>query len=62
MGKRFTHKYVFLTWASGKEALYLLGELKATVRCLPLEQSGTEGGCVVTGKPAMRDAFFAKAY
>ena len=49
-------------WAGGKDALDLLAELKVTVRCMPLEQSGTEGRCVVTGKPATRDAIFAKAY
>jgi prolyl-tRNA synthetase len=54
--------FVLAKWAGGKEALDLLGELKVTVRCLPLEQSGTEGRCVVTGKPATRDAIFAKAY
>ena len=54
--------FVLGKWAGGKEALDLLAELKVTVRCLPLEQSGTEGRCVVTGKPATRDAVFAKAY
>jgi len=54
--------FVLGKWAGGKEALDLLGELKVTVRCLPLEQSGTEGRCVVTGKPATQDAIFAKAY
>jgi len=54
--------FVFGKWAGGAEALKLLEELKVTVRCLPLEQSGTEGRCVVTGKLAVRDAIFAKAY
>lgn len=39
-----------------------LGDLKVTIRCLPLEQSGTAGKCVITGKEATLDAIFAKAY
>jgi prolyl-tRNA synthetase len=39
-----------------------LAELGLTVRCLPHEQSGMEGRCLVTGKPAMLDAVYAKAY
>jgi prolyl-tRNA synthetase len=39
-----------------------LAELKLTVRCLPTDQSNTPGICVVTGKPATRDAIIAKAY
>jgi prolyl-tRNA synthetase len=33
-----------------------------TVRCIPFEQSGTEGRCVVTGQPATTNVVFAKAY
>jgi prolyl-tRNA synthetase len=33
-----------------------------SIRCLPFDQSGTEGPCVLTGKPATLDAIFAKAY
>ena len=54
--------FVLAKWAGGTEALEKLAELKVTVRCLPLEQSGGEGRCVVTGKPATKDAIFAKAY
>jgi prolyl-tRNA synthetase len=54
--------FVLAKWGGGADALDKLSELKVTVRCLPLEQSGTEGRCVVTGRPATRDAIFAKAY
>jgi prolyl-tRNA synthetase len=54
--------FVLGKWAGGEEGLAILDSLKVTVRCLPLEQSGTEGTCVVTGKPAVKDAIFAKAY
>jgi prolyl-tRNA synthetase len=54
--------FVLAKWGGGEDALAKLAQLKVTVRCLPLEQSGTEGRCVVTGRPATRDAIFAKAY
>jgi prolyl-tRNA synthetase len=54
--------FVLGKWSGAPEALELLAQHKVTVRCLPLEQSGTEGRCVVTGKPATKDAIFAKAY
>jgi prolyl-tRNA synthetase len=54
--------FVLAKWAGGDDALAVLAELKVTVRCLPFEQSGTEGTCVVTGRPATKDAIFAKAY
>ena len=36
-------------------------ETKATIRCIPFEQTG-KGKCVVTGKISNRKVFFAKAY
>jgi prolyl-tRNA synthetase len=39
-----------------------LGELGLTIRCLPYEQSDSEGQCLVTGAPAIVDAIYAKAY
>jgi prolyl-tRNA synthetase len=55
--------FVFGKWCGDEEVTAeLLSELKVTVRCLPLEQSGTTGKCVLTGKNATIDAIFAKAY
>ena len=54
--------FVLGKWSGDPEGLAILDSLKVTVRCLPLEQSGTQGACVVTGKPATKDAIFAKAY
>jgi prolyl-tRNA synthetase len=54
--------FVLAKWSGGADALEKLSQLKVTVRCLPLEQSGTEGRCIITGRPATRDAIFAKAY
>ncbi|WP_368660806.1 hypothetical protein [Paracoccus sp. (in: a-proteobacteria)] len=37
-------------------------DLNLTIRCIPYRQSGTEGTCILTGKPTTVDAIFAKAY
>jgi prolyl-tRNA synthetase len=37
-------------------------ETRATMRCIPLEQSGGSGTCVYCGKSAPEQAIFARAY
>jgi prolyl-tRNA synthetase len=37
-------------------------ETRATTRCIPLEQEGGEGRCVVCGEPARQKVYFARAY
>lgn len=37
-------------------------ETKTTGRCIPLEQSDTEGKCFYTGKPTKQQVIFARAY
>jgi prolyl-tRNA synthetase len=54
--------FVLAKWGGGADALEELSKLKVTVRCMPFEQSGTQGTCIVTGRPATKDAIFAKAY
>jgi prolyl-tRNA synthetase len=54
--------FVRAKWCNEPGAEAALADLKVTIRCLPLDQSGTSGKCVVTGKPATHDAIFAKAY
>jgi prolyl-tRNA synthetase len=54
--------FVLAKWAGGAEEEKKLADLKVTVRCLPKEQSGTTGYCVVSGREATFDAIFAKAY
>ena len=39
-----------------------LRKMAVTIRCLPLEQSGTEGPCIICGKPATTDAILGKSY
>ncbi|MCD0462599.1 proline--tRNA ligase [Roseiconus lacunae] len=40
----------------------LLKELKVTIRCVPSDNNDTPGICFATGKPAEKQAIFAKAY
>ncbi|KAA5539603.1 proline--tRNA ligase [Roseiconus nitratireducens] len=40
----------------------LLKELKVTIRCIPREANDASGTCFATGKPAAKQAIFAKAY
>jgi prolyl-tRNA synthetase len=37
-------------------------ETKATVRCIPFEQAGTTGKCIVTGAETKTEVLFAQAY
>jgi prolyl-tRNA synthetase len=37
-------------------------ETRATIRCIPLDQPGQVGRCVVTGKEASQQVIFARAY
>jgi prolyl-tRNA synthetase len=37
-------------------------ETRATIRCIPLEQPGTPGTCVYTGRPTTRQVVFARSY
>lgn len=54
--------YVLAKWSGSPKTEEMLAELKVTVRCIPTEQSGTTGKCVLTGEEATIEAVFAKAY
>lgn len=54
--------FVLAKWCGEVETEKLLDDLKVTIRCIPLEQSKTQGKCILTGKPATLDAIFAKSY
>ncbi|HRW04157.1 MAG TPA: proline--tRNA ligase [Caldilineaceae bacterium] len=51
-------------WWAGNDAdeKQVQQETKATHRCYPLDQPSGEGVCFFTGKPATRQAIFARAY
>ncbi len=49
-------------WCGDSATEEILKELKITIRCLPLEQSGTAGKCLLTGKDATLDVIYARSY
>jgi len=54
--------FVKAKWCEDPKTEKLLDPLKLTIRCLPLEQSGNCGKCILTGKEATKDVLIAKAY
>jgi prolyl-tRNA synthetase len=54
--------FVHAKWCGDGDSEKALDDLGVTIRCLPHEQSGTRGNCVLTGRDATVDAVFAKAY
>lgn len=54
--------FVLAKWCQEEGTENLTDDLKVTIRCIPLEQSNTEGTCILTGKKATLDVIFAKSY
>ncbi len=54
--------FVRAKWCGDVATEKLLDDLKITIRCLPVDQSGTEGRCILTGVPATTDVILAKSY
>lgn len=54
--------FVHAKWCGDDECEDKLSAFKVSIRCLPLEQSGTSGKCIVCGREATKDAIYAKAY
>lgn len=50
-------------WSGDPQSEELLKALKITIRCIPFDQSGTSGECLLTGKPgAVTDVIYARSY
>lgn len=55
--------FVHCFWAGSREdETRLKDEMKATVRCIPFDQSGEKGKCIVTGKETNVKVIIGKAY
>jgi prolyl-tRNA synthetase len=55
--------FVRAPWSEAPESAAVLERLKVSVRCLPFDQDLPAGSaCVLTGKPAVVEAVFGKAY
>jgi prolyl-tRNA synthetase len=55
--------FVRAPWSEAAESASILEDLKVSVRCIPFDQQLAPGSaCVLTGKPAVVEAVFGKAY
>ena len=49
-------------WCGDNDIEEKLKSMKINIRCIPFDQSGTEGVCLITGKPATIDVIYARSY
>lgn len=49
-------------WSEDESTLEKLKEMRLTIRCVPFDQSGTEGICLLSGKKATLDVIYARSY
>lgn len=49
-------------WCGDAETEEILKELKISIRCLPFDQTGTKGKCLLTGRQATLDVIYARSY
>ena len=61
-GKQGKVAFVRGKWSGDANSEELLKSMKITIRCIPFDQSGTEGTCLLTGKPATMDVIYARSY
>ena len=61
-GKQGKVAFVRGKWCGDAATEEILKELKISIRCLPFDQSGTKGKCLLTGKDATLDVIYARSY
>ena len=49
-------------WCGDNDIEEKLKSMKINIRCIPFDQSGTEGVCLITGKRATIDVIYARSY
>lgn len=54
--------FVIARWCGGESCAGALKPLGVTIRCLPFDQPGGEGPCILCGGSAQTEAVFARAY
>jgi len=55
--------FVYAHWdGTEKTEEKIKSDTKATIRCIPYQNEGKPGKCIVTGKPSKQKVVFAKAY
>lgn len=61
-GKQGKVAFVRGKWCADPETEEILKSMKITIRCIPFDQSGTKGKCLLTGKDATMDVIYARSY
>ena len=61
-GKQGKVAFVRGKWCGDDATESLLKEMKITIRCIPFDQTNTQGVCLLTGKPATMDVIYARSY
>ena len=61
-GKQGRVAFVRGKWSGDANSEERLKAMKITIRCIPFDQSETEGVCLLTGKPATTDVIYARSY
>lgn len=61
-GNTPTVAFVRGKWCGDEDTLEMMKTLKISVRCVPFDQSGTTGKCLMTGREATLDVIYARAY
>ena len=61
-GKKGKVAFVRGKWCGDPASEEILKAMKITIRCIPFDQSNSEGICLLTGKPATMDVIYARSY
>lgn len=61
-GKQGKVAFVRGKWCADTATEEILKAMKITIRCIPFDQSGTSGKCLLTGKDATMDVIYARSY
>ena len=61
--EQIQNTWAFCWWCGNSECeAKIKDETKATARCIPLEQPGGQGSCIVCGAVSKEKVYFARAY
>ena len=61
-GKAPKVAFVCGKWSGDEATLDKLKEMRLTIRCIPFDQSGSEGECLLSGQKATLDVIYARSY
>lgn len=61
-GKQGKVAFVRGKWNGKAETEEILKSMKINIRCIPFDQSGTTGKCLLTGEDATLDVIYARSY